>query len=672
MADEDKRPSSGRKNLPPPVQVGETTPERNQSPAGATPGVSTGSPSRRVSVSGVYDGSPTSTPVTEGRISAFMSWRKAHAGGHTMGGSMKSTSLGSREKKSVLIRRGSLRNMKQEDTDQIASLGIEDETLTQHVGTLYSPAMKHKGSEFVNDWLQAATIVTREQYKKRPKSDPDFDPTLPRNKTIEWWKDKRRTHCANMFYLALFGVASAIFADHTVHTHHGYTIRSLSLQFITFVSSGFAIHEIVWYYHTELCILRLKGWSLPPHFSPMSLRCANLFGQFVRDILFIIPQPLPFITTGFTFSVYDSGLDRYSEYPVDVLLLTFMFLRVLFLPRFFSHCVNDLRTDDADFIFSLSNTVLNDSFLLRFTMSTSLAAVAGIFALQIVLYGYTLLMFERSTQEGPLATWASAIWLIITTMTTVGYGDVYPTTRMGRVVAISASFSAMAMMAITISLVQSSLAMNRSESKVVWLHNGRSLVREKRNAAGKVVLATLRVNTVRKRCMRVIEEARRQEMMDDLESGVGDDTSRTHLMTSRTDESHAQGAENIRVSYRPPAPKSALHIAPGDPVMDKPLPNLPQGGGRGRAKVAEVYGDVLPDDVIVAEGQWHVAMRNFRSASRALRNDHDEAASDVTANISNVFARTIEVEREVEEIDDMLDEAERDLVLLLNSKRTRS
>lgn len=75
---------------------------------------------------------------------------------------------------------------------------------------------------------------------------PGYDPTLPRNKTIGWWKEKRRSHCANMFYLALFGVASAIFADYTVHTHHGYTIRSLSLQFITFVSSGFAIHEIVW------------------------------------------------------------------------------------------------------------------------------------------------------------------------------------------------------------------------------------------------------------------------------------------------------------------------------------------------------------------------------------------------------------------------------------------
>lgn len=59
-----------------------------------------------------------------------------------------------------------------QDADQIASLGIEDEALTQTVGTLYSPAMKHNGSNFVNDWLQAATIVTREQYKVGSPSAP--------------------------------------------------------------------------------------------------------------------------------------------------------------------------------------------------------------------------------------------------------------------------------------------------------------------------------------------------------------------------------------------------------------------------------------------------------------------------------------------------------------------
>lgn len=66
----------------------------------------------------------------------------------------------------------------------------------------------------------------------------------------------------------------------------------------------------------------------------------------------------------------------------------------------------------------------------KFTMSTSLSALCTIFTLQILLYAYTLLMFERATLEGPLKSWASAIWLIITTMTTVGYGDIYPTTRM--------------------------------------------------------------------------------------------------------------------------------------------------------------------------------------------------------------------------------------------------
>lgn len=44
------------------------------------------------------------------------------------------------------------------------------------------------------------------------------------------------------------------------------------------------------YYHTELCILRKKGWKLPPNFSQLSLRSANLWGQFLRDIIFIIPQ----------------------------------------------------------------------------------------------------------------------------------------------------------------------------------------------------------------------------------------------------------------------------------------------------------------------------------------------------------------------------------------------
>jgi hypothetical protein len=48
-----------------------------------------------------------------------------------------------------------------------------------------------------------------------------------------------------------------------------------------------------------------------------------------------------------------------------------------------------------------------------------LTAVISMFIMQIVLYSYMLMMFERATMEGPLQTFANSVWLIIVTMTTV-------------------------------------------------------------------------------------------------------------------------------------------------------------------------------------------------------------------------------------------------------------
>ena len=63
--------------------------------------------------------------------------------------------------------------------------------------------------------------------------------------------------------------------------------------------------------------------------------------------------------------------------------------------------------------------LLDDSFLLKSTMTTSLSAVVGIFVMQIMLYSYMLMMFERATEEGPLQNFTNSVWLIIVTMTTV-------------------------------------------------------------------------------------------------------------------------------------------------------------------------------------------------------------------------------------------------------------
>jgi hypothetical protein len=78
-----------------------------------------------------------------------------------------------------------------------------------------------------------------------------------------------------------------------------------------------------------------------------------------------------------------------------------------------------IHTYRHDVFFTLNKTLLDDSFLLKSTMTTSLTAVISMFIMQIVLYSYMLMMFERATMEGPLQTFANSVWLIIVTMTTV-------------------------------------------------------------------------------------------------------------------------------------------------------------------------------------------------------------------------------------------------------------
>jgi voltage-gated potassium channel len=53
---------------------------------------------------------------------------------------------------------------------------------------------------------------------------------------------------------------------------------------------------------------------------------------------------------------------------------------------------------------------------------------------------------ERSAEDASITTFGEAIWWACTTMTTVGYGDLYPVTPSGRLVAVGLMFGGIALL----------------------------------------------------------------------------------------------------------------------------------------------------------------------------------------------------------------------------------
>ena len=56
------------------------------------------------------------------------------------------------------------------------------------------------------------------------------------------------------------------------------------------------------------------------------------------------------------------------------------------------------------------------------------------------MLAYTLRLFEAKTQPEPFKNYTVAVWNVLITMTTIGYGDYYPVSLGGRLVAIITAF----------------------------------------------------------------------------------------------------------------------------------------------------------------------------------------------------------------------------------------
>ncbi|HYO18442.1 MAG TPA: potassium channel family protein [Dermatophilaceae bacterium] len=149
-------------------------------------------------------------------------------------------------------------------------------------------------------------------------------------------------------------------------------------------------------------------WTTAPDLVDEILAVLNisLWGAFVADLgirAFLSGKPLGYIV----------------RHPIDLLLILLPMLRPLRVLR----------------VFTAMQTLIRQGG--RISIGKTLAGAAGAALLLMFIAAVAMLDAERSTPESPIQTFGDAIWWSGATITTVGYGDVYPVTWVGRWVAFA-------------------------------------------------------------------------------------------------------------------------------------------------------------------------------------------------------------------------------------------
>ena len=72
--------------------------------------------------------------------------------------------------------------------------------------------------------------------------------------------------------------------------------------------------------------------------------------------------------------------------------------------------------------------------------------VAGSAALLVFVGALAVLDAEQSVPDAKILTFGDALWWAVTTITTVGYGDLYPVTAVGRAVAVALMLNGIAVL----------------------------------------------------------------------------------------------------------------------------------------------------------------------------------------------------------------------------------
>jgi len=285
----------------------------------------------------------------------------------------------------------------------------------------------------------------------------------------------------------------------------GYTSDRLVIILRSFVSLAtvFMIMMLCSRYSTTLKLLNAKR-------SPndlVTLWSTGLYKKLAAELAVVVIHCPPGLDSTFEASVMNYSI----EYSMDSFLSVFVLLRFYLCLRLI-YLMSDYTSQRAEWVLHAHGLEVSSIFAVKAYIATKpLIAVGALFVLGTLFWSELLFLAEKperkhvemmcesskvyhSTEHSDLNDFGTCYWLTFVTTATVGYGEVYPKTNVGRAVAMLACILGNVYTGLLVLALQSNLKLNQVEEKASRYMVQRHLRHMLEKTAARAFIVTWRLS----------------------------------------------------------------------------------------------------------------------------------------------------------------------------------